>query len=178
MVSISTDKCITPLPKTIHLSALSVLLMRIARFFSSSFSRRSDIWREVTNRPSLPKKGESFIENNMLIVGSSISILFNGSGFSTLQIESPISKPSIPVKAHISPPLTESTFTFFIPSNTNTSLILCFFWVPSLLDKIIGMFGFIAPLVSLPIAILPTKDEKSKEVISIWVFPSSIFIGG
>ena len=41
--SINTDKCITPRPKTIHLSALSVLPIFIAKFFSSSFSNRSEI---------------------------------------------------------------------------------------------------------------------------------------
>ena len=41
MVSIKTDKCNTPRPKTIHLSALSVGSTRIAKFFSNSFSKRS-----------------------------------------------------------------------------------------------------------------------------------------
>ena len=59
--------------------------------------------RDVTNFPSFPKNGESFIEKSILIVGSSILIVGNGSGFSASHIESPISKPSIPVIAQISP---------------------------------------------------------------------------
>src|SRR5690606_2705820 len=46
--------------------------------------------------------------------------------------------------------------------------------VPSLFTKEIFILDFSSPLCSLPMAILPVKEEKSKEVISICVFPSSI----
>ena len=52
---------------------------------------------------SLPKKGESLIEKTIDIVGSSIAIDCIGSGFSISQIESPISNPSKPTTAQISP---------------------------------------------------------------------------
>jgi hypothetical protein len=48
----------------------------------------------------------SLIVNNILIVGSSIAIVFNASGFSESAIVSPISKPSTPIIAQISPAIT------------------------------------------------------------------------
>jgi hypothetical protein len=44
--------------------------------------------------------------NNILIVGSSIAIVCNASGFSKSATVSPISKPSIPIIAQISPAIT------------------------------------------------------------------------
>ena len=178
MVSIKTERCKTPRPKTIHLSALSVSLTSSAKFFSSSLLRRSEIWREVTNLPSLPKNGESLIENNILIVGSSILMVGSGSGFSASQMESPISKPSIPVTAQRSPGWTSVTLARSIPSKTNTSLMRCFSWRPSDLERMIGWFSLMTPLVRRPIAIRPTYEEKSREVMSICVLPSSIDFGG
>src|SRR6056300_965910 len=46
-----------------------------AKFFSVSSWRRSRIFCEVTCFPSLPKKGELLMENSMLMVGLSISIV-------------------------------------------------------------------------------------------------------
>ena len=46
---------------------------------------------------------------SILIVGSSTLILGNGCGFSKSEIVSPISNPSIPTIAQISPLLTDST---------------------------------------------------------------------
>ena len=40
------------------------------------------MWREVTYLPSRPKKGESFIVNSMLMVGSSMAMGGSGSGLS------------------------------------------------------------------------------------------------
>ena len=82
IVSISTERCSTPRPYTTNLSALSVASTRRAKFFSNSRSKRSLMWREVTNLPSLPKKGESLIVKSILIVGSSIAIVGRASGFS------------------------------------------------------------------------------------------------
>ena len=116
IVSIRTDKCITPRPKTCHLSAVAPDSTRIAKFFSNSLFNRSWMWREVKNLPSFPKNGESLMLNNILIVGSSISIVCNGSGFSASQTTSPISKPSMPVNAQMSPACTSDTFLRSIPS--------------------------------------------------------------
>ena len=103
MVSISTERCNTPRPNTKNLSALPVGSMRRAKFFSNSFSSLSLMCLEVTYFPSFPKKGESLIVNNILIVGSSIAIVFIPSGFSRSATVSPISNPSRPTSAQISP---------------------------------------------------------------------------
>ncbi len=63
------------------------------------------------------KERESLIVNNILIVGSSIAIVFNPSGFSISATVSPISKPSKPTIAQISPASTSSTFLRPKPSN-------------------------------------------------------------
>ncbi|MNI63973.1 hypothetical protein D3C73_1193880 [compost metagenome] len=54
--------------------------------------------------------------NNMFIVGSSILITGNCSGASKSAIVSPISKPSIPTTAQISPELTSEVLTLPKPS--------------------------------------------------------------
>ena len=84
------------------------------------------MWREVTNLPSFPKKGELLIVNTILIVGSSIAIGLSGSGFSRSQTESPISKPSIPTSAQISPDETSVVFVRPSPGNVCRSLIFDF----------------------------------------------------
>ncbi len=137
-------------------SALNPGSTRRARFFSSSLSSRSLMWREVTYLPSLPKKGELLIVNNILIVGSSIAIGVRASGFSKSAIVSPISNPSIPTIAHISPASTSSTFCFSSPSNNIKSLIRLLICVtPSRLQRVTGIPDFSFPRVSLPIAIRP-----------------------
>ena len=114
----------------------------------------------------------------MFIVGSSIVIESKGSGFSASHITSPISKPSIPVTAQISPATTLSTFLRSVPSKTNNSFTRCFSCEPSRFPNIICWFSFKSPRCKRPIAIRPTYVEKSKEVINICVFPSSIGRGG
>ncbi len=77
--------------------------------------------------------------NVMLIVGSSISIGISLSGFSKSAMVSPISNPSIPVNATISPAATSSVvFCFPNPSNVKTSLILIFTIFPSLFTNDTG----------------------------------------
>ena len=130
---------------------------RKARFFSNSRSNRSLMWREVTYFPSRPKKGESLMVNNMLMVGSSMAIGAKASGFSKSAMVSPISNPSIPTRAQISPHWTSSTFCFPIPSKVMRSLILVFTKVtPSLLHSVTGIPDFNVPRVNFPIAIRPT----------------------
>ncbi len=178
MVSIKTDKCKTPRPKTINLSALSVSWTRKAKFFSSSLVNLSFICLEVTNLPSFPKKGESLMVNNMLMVGSSMAMVCSPSGCSQSATVSPISKPSSPTMAQMSPVWTCSTFLRPKPSKTCSSLILDFTMEPFLFTKEIFCPALRAPRVKRPMAIRPVKDEKSKEVINICVFPSGIFGAG
>ena len=155
MVSINTDKWSTPRPNTLKRSALSVSWTRNAKFFSNSFSKRSLMWRLVTNLPSRPKNGESLMVNNILIVGSSTLILGNASGFSKSVKVSPISKFSIPLMAQISPETTESTFLLPKPSKTYNSLILPLEIAPSLFTKETFMPAFNSPRCNLPMAMRP-----------------------
>ena len=103
-----------------------------------------------------------------------MAIVFNPSGFSRSATVSPISKPSRPTIAQISPASTSSIFLLPKPSKVWSSLILVFLMLPSRLTKDTDIPSFKIPLCNLPIAIRPVKDEKSKEVINIWVVPSSI----
>ncbi len=104
-------------------------------------------------------------------MGSSIAIVFKPSGFSASATVSPISKPSSPTRAQISPATTSFTFSFPSPSNVKSSLIFVFFMVPSRFTKATCIPSLSVPRCNLPIAILPVKEEKSKEVISICGVP-------
>jgi hypothetical protein len=76
---------------------------------------------EVTNLPSFPKNGESLIVNNILIVGSSIEIAVPLlQDFQISAIVSPISKPSTPTIAQISP---ANFFYFFCPFLQKTIIL-------------------------------------------------------
>ena len=109
IVSMSTDRCSTPLPLTTHLSVLSPNGSTLsAKFFSVSRARRSLMCLDVTYLPSLPKKGESLMVNSIDIVGSSTEIVGSASGSSASQIVSPISKFDRPITAQISPDVTSS----------------------------------------------------------------------
>ena len=159
MVSINTLKCNIPRPKTINLSASSVSCTRRARFFSSSFIKRSRKLRLVTNLPSRPKNGELLIPNCMFIVGSSIGITSNASGFSKSAIVSPIWNPSIPTTAQISPAETSVTFFLPIPSNVYSSFTLLFVIVPSRRHNCTFCPSLIIPRAIRPMAIRPRKVE-------------------
>ena len=90
IVSTNTDKCNSPRPETLYEfpSEFSKSILR-PTFISVSFSRRSRIWREVTNFPSFPANGESFTKNSIVKVGSSIVIAGIGSAFGSATIVSP-----------------------------------------------------------------------------------------
>ena len=155
IVSINTERWSTPRPETIHLPSSSLFLTRRARFLSSSFIRRSWMWREVTNLPSLPKKGESLIANNILMVGSSIAMGGSASGLSKSQTVSPISNPSIPTSAQMSPEETSFVFTRPKPSKTWSSLILLLNISPLRFTSVIFIPSFNVPRCTRPTAIRP-----------------------
>ena len=159
MVSIRMDRCKTPRPNTKNLSAESVGSTRMAKFFSNSRSKRSLMWREVTYFPSFPKKGESLMVNNILMVGSSMAMVGRGSGCSGSVTESPISKSSKPTIAQRSPAWTSDTFFRPKPSKTCNSLIRDFCWAPSRLTKQMGSLVFSRPRCKRPMAIRPVKEE-------------------
>ena len=138
MVSISTERWSTPRPNTVQVSSWSALVTRRARLRSSSLARRSAIWREVTYFPSRPKKGLSLMVKVIDIVGSSMAIRGSGSGLLASATVSPISKPSIPTSAQMSPLFTDSTFFLPIPSNVCSSLMRCLTIEPSFLQRAIS----------------------------------------
>ncbi|MNS96401.1 hypothetical protein D3C72_1306990 [compost metagenome] len=53
-------------------------MTRSATLERSSFCRRSQIWRLVTNLPSRPASGEVFTQKFMVSVGSSIFSMGSG----------------------------------------------------------------------------------------------------
>ncbi len=94
------------------------------------------------------------------IVGSSIFIEGSASGFSKSAIVSPISKPSIPITAQISPDLTGTfTFSFPSPSKRYTSLTFDVRIVPSRFTKETFCPAIKLPLLIRPTAIRPTYEE-------------------
>ncbi len=131
MVSMSTLRCSTPRPNTVHTSSLAPFSIRKARLRSSSAVRRSPMWRLVTYLPSRPKNGLSLMVKVIDIVGSSIAILGRGSGLSGVLTVSPISKPSMPTSAHMSPFSTHSTFLRPMPSKVWSSFTFWRLTVPS-----------------------------------------------
>ena len=159
MVSINTERCNTPRPNTFHESAESVGSTRRARFLSSSRSNRSWTWREVTNLPSLPKKGELLMVKSIDIVGSSMAMVGRASGVAASAIVSPISKPSMPITAQMSPDATASTFLRPKPSKTSISLIFDRTALPSRLQRTMSCPSRSSPRWTRPTAIRPTYLE-------------------
>ena len=103
MVSTRTPRCMRPRPETWNCSGVSPGSTRRATLDCSSFWRRSQIWRDVTNLPSCPAKGESLTRKVMVRVGSSISTASRATGFSEQAMVSPMSMGSRPVMAQSSP---------------------------------------------------------------------------
>ena len=93
------------------------------------------------------------------MVGSSMAIGGNASGFSKSQIVSPISNPSTPTIAQISPEETDSTFLRPNPSKVCTSLIFDFTIEPSRFANVMFIPSFKVPLCTRPTAIRPVYEE-------------------
>ncbi|OPZ01274.1 MAG: hypothetical protein BWZ11_01774 [Bacteroidetes bacterium ADurb.BinA395] len=72
----------------------------------------------------------------ILMVGSSTAMGFNGSGWSASAMESPISKPSIPTSAQISPDFTSSVRVLPSPVKVCNSLMRDFVTLPSRLTRL------------------------------------------
>ncbi len=131
---------------------------RKAKFLSSSLMRRSCICREVTNLPSLPKNGELLMVNSILMVGSSTAMAFKASGAEASATVSPISNPSMPIRAQISPELSSETLERPNPSNVFNSLIFIFCFVPSRLHSMIS-----CPSLNVPRCMRPTAIRLHKK---------------
>ena len=113
------DRCISPRPATLKASvAPSSSLIRRDTSLSVSRNRRSRIWREVTNLPSRPQKGESLMEKVISMVGAEIFTKGRGSGAAAAQMVSPMVMSPMPLMAMIFP--AEDSVTAFLlrPSNS------------------------------------------------------------
>ena len=178
MVSIKMERCNMPRPNTMKESALGPGSTRRAKFHSNSRSKRSRKWRDVTNLPSRPKKGELLIVKSILIVGSSTLITGSGSGCSASQTVPPISNPSNPTSAQISPACTDSTGRLLSPSKVYTSFRGILRSEPSRIESVTVIPVRSVPRLNLPTAIRPTYFEYSIEVMSICKVPSDTFGAG
>ena len=74
IISIRIDSCSSPRPSTFICSGVSVGSTRIETLPSSSRSRRSLIWRDVTYWPSRPAIGDVLTPKIIETVGSSTAI--------------------------------------------------------------------------------------------------------
>ena len=117
MVSIRMDRDISPRPATLKESVLSsISVTRRDTSFRVSRNRRSRIWREVTNLPSRPAKGESLTEKVISSVGAEIFTNSMGSTAEGAQMVSPMVMSPMPLMAMISPALASVTGTRANPS--------------------------------------------------------------
>ena len=98
-------------------SVESVSLTRRDTSFMVSRNRRSRSWREVTNFPSRPAKGESLTEKVISMVGAEIFTNSMGSTASGAQMVSPMVTSPIPLMAMMLPAVASLTGTRPRPSN-------------------------------------------------------------
>ena len=125
MVSIRTAICSSPLPRTSYASVLSVFKTCKETLLKISSSNLSLICLVVKYFPSLPAKGLLLTQNNIETVGSSISILGRGSGFSFEETVSPMVMFSSPATAIMSPDSSLFTLIFFSPLNVYRAENFC-----------------------------------------------------
>ncbi len=156
----SMDRCSSPRPETLKVSMLSVSSTRMATFVSTSLKSRSRRFREVTNLPSRPAKGESFTLKSMETVGSSIFTKGSGSIWSVVQAVSPMFRSVMPETAMMSPNLALSASTLFRPSNWYSFEILAFLWPSSPPPQMATCWPtFISPRSTRPMPIRPTYSS-------------------
>ena len=100
------------------MSGDSVSSIRMATLVRASLKRRSRRCREVTYLPSRPANGDTFEENSMATVGSSMWIGGSATGRSGSASVSPMSIASMPATATSSPGPASGTSTRRSPSYT------------------------------------------------------------
>ena len=111
------DKCNSPLPETLNVSAESVSSTRIETFVSTSLKSLSRTFLDVTNFPSLPANGLLLTIKFIETVGSSIFTNGKASIWSVSQRVSPMFKSVIPEIEIISPRPASSASALLSPSN-------------------------------------------------------------
>lgn len=125
IVSMSTDKCSSPLPET------AKRFPHLSKFISkptlvcNSLASLSWMFLEVTSVPSLPAKGESLTRKSMVNVGASTLIGGNGSHPSTPTV-SPTKIFGMPAIVTISPQRTCLVSTLESPSVVKILVIFHF----------------------------------------------------
>ena len=113
-------KCNSPRPDTRNTSASAVSSTRNATLVSNSFCKRSRIWREVTNLPSVPAKGDVFTIKSIVSVGSSTLNIGKPLGLSLSEMVTPIPMSSKPEIITISPASASSKGTRSKPLKPNS----------------------------------------------------------
>ncbi len=93
------ERDISPRPATLKESVESVSVTRRETSLSVSRKSRSRSWREVTNLPSRPAKGESLTEKVISMVGAEILTNSMGSTQSGAQMVSPMVMSPMPLMA-------------------------------------------------------------------------------
>ena len=105
---------------------LSVSVTRRETSFMVSRISRSRSWREVTNLPSRPAKGESLTEKVISMVGAEIFTNSMGSTASGAQMVSPMVTSPMPLMAMMLPAVDSVTGTLPRPSNSYSAVALAF----------------------------------------------------
>ena len=166
MFSNKIVKCNSPRPITSNTPSSSVSLTRKATLCCSSFCKRSQIWRLVTNLPSRPAKGLVLTQKFMVKVGSSTFNIGRGAGFKGSVMVTPIPTSVIPLINTMSPGPASAACTRSRPWNVNTWLIRPFTGLPSKPSiTTTSIMGLIVPWLIRPTPIRPTNVEKSSAEI-------------
>ena len=158
MFSMRIVMCRAPRPHTMNESAVSPGSTLSARFRSSSRSRRSLMFLEVTNFPSLPANGDAFTLNVIRTVGSSTVMVGSGTAPPAM-IVSPIMTSGRPATAQMSPAPTDSTISFWKFLYTNTSLIFPFLDPPSGTPREMVWAVEMVPALTRPSAMRPLNSS-------------------
>ena len=98
--------------------APSISVTRRETSLSVSRNRRSRSWREVTNLPSRPAKGESLMEKVISIVGAEIFTKGSASTHSGAQMVSPMVMSPMPDRQMMLPAV--DSVTGFLPRPSNS----------------------------------------------------------
>ncbi len=158
MVSMRMDRCSSPRPATLKVSAFSVALTFRAISVSISLNKRSASLREVTGSPSFPAKGELFTMKLISSVGSSIFKNSIGSTFAGSQMVSPTLISPKPATATISPTEADSISKRFNPWKPNNLLIRACLILPSRVCMATVCPALMVPLFTVQTAIRPKKS--------------------
>ncbi|MNS90667.1 hypothetical protein D3C72_1247280 [compost metagenome] len=151
---------------TSKMPSSSVSLTRRATLCCSSFCRRSQIWRLVTNLPSRPASGLVFTQKFMVRVGSSTLSMGSGAGLSLSVTVTPMPMSAMPLISTISPGPASVDCTRSRPWKVSTWLTRPLTVLPSGPSMTsTSVMGLSVPWLMRPTPMRPTKVEKSRAEI-------------